>query len=74
METVWFSFFVLMGTYQAVRFCSEKKPWQGCLGAMAILIAALLRPEGVMVFVIVFGSVLALWSDQASGSRRRILC
>jgi len=69
METVPFALFVLVGTYKLLRFHQEQRMHHGIVGALSMLAAALLRPEGVMAAAVVCGLCWILW-DRSSGRSR----
>ena len=69
METVPFALCVLAGTYSMLRFLDRQRVYHGVMGALALLAAALLRPEGAMVAGVVCGLCWLLWSSRSGRSR-----
>ncbi len=70
METVPFALCILLTVGLWIRFCKDGRFRDGVPGALAMLAASLLRPEGVMVACVTMAVCGVLWS---SSRRTRML-
>ena len=63
MESTLFGFFVLLAAYQFAIFWREQSDRAAVVGAVALLLATLTRPEGMIVTLLLFGlnGLATLW-------------